>query len=100
MGREARARRKAFVESHVEPVRACPNCRAELNAATSTTLDAQPDAARTMTVGDVSVCAYCSAILVVTDAGFRLATQAEFDQLDPVLRRLVSTWTPIPEGAP
>ena len=68
--------------------RPCPVCREVLDAATPATID-DPTPPR-MRPGDLTRCAFCSAVLVVTYAGFRLATDADLETLPPELRRILT----------
>lgn len=72
--------------------RTCPACHTSMDAATAASLDRprHPIPAP----GDLLICAYCSALLVEQPApfGFRLASQGEFDRLDPALQMLVRVW--------
>jgi hypothetical protein len=60
----------------------CPRCGEVLDAATSLEGDSVP------TVGDVSVCAYCSALLMFIDPlpTQRLLSDAELRELDQDVR--------------
>jgi hypothetical protein len=68
--------------------RRCPICRHRLDAATGVSTDTGDQAPR-LVAGSITCCAYCGAILVVTTTGFRLATDADLADLEPVLRHLL-----------
>lgn len=70
------------------PTRYCPSCHTGLSAVTSATHmpHATPPVPR---IGDVTLCVYCGAVLVVTTLDtFRLATQAEVDALPELTKRI------------
>jgi hypothetical protein len=86
-------RRPAFVSTAGEPARVCPACQRRQDAATTIALDGP--GARPLAAGDVGVCAYCAAVLVVEAAGgFRLATSAEYAALDPDLQAVLRDYRP------
>ena len=78
----------AFIFTAETDALPCPVCHRRLDAATGVSLD-PADTRPELKVGSISSCAYCGSILVVTTVGFRLATDADLADLDPVLRRLV-----------
>jgi hypothetical protein len=47
----------------------------------------------TLSPGDVTGCAGCGTILVVTRAGFRVATDEDVSTLDPELRAILLQFT-------
>ena len=58
----------------------CPRCRCELTGATDMVNDSAPSG------GDISVCAYCGAIMVFNpDLTLREATHGDIDALSPDL---------------
>jgi hypothetical protein len=65
------------------------------DAATHAALERSAEPAQ-LAIGDVGVCAYCSAVLVVTADGFRLATEGDVADLDPALQRFVREYVPPP----
>ena len=68
--------------------RPCPICGVVLNAYTSVSVD--PAYRRpTMKADDLTRCAYCSGVLVVTTIGFRVATDADLADMDPDMRRVL-----------
>lgn len=71
---------------------ACPTCGMILDASTGACLDepARPE------IGNLTLCGYCSTLLAF-GAGMvlRRATQAEFDELDPQLQKLVVGFPPL-----
>lgn len=81
-------------------LRRCPACRTRLDAATAISRGAAP--AKKPRPGDLTICAYCSAVLVFTAAGFRFAAETDLDGIRPELRtialRLIRDWKPIREG--
>jgi hypothetical protein len=79
-------KRDAFVHTHDTPAHPCPVCHARLDAATGISLS---DPRPTLKVGDITCCAYCRAILVVTTLGFRLATDEDLADVEPTLRRVL-----------
>jgi hypothetical protein len=83
--------RNAWIHTAQTEARPCPACGRVCDAATGVSLD---DPRPTLQIGDLSVCAYCRAVLVVTTIGWRLATQTEFDRLDPALRQLIQAFNP------
>lgn len=90
-----RKRRPAYVSTQREPrPRVCPGCRRSNDAATYVNLDTPRP--QHLELGDVGVCAYCSAVLVVVEDGFRLATEVDVAGLDPDLARLVREYVPPP----
>jgi hypothetical protein len=89
--RTSTPRRDAFIHTARTPPRRCPACRVVLNAATGVSLD-PADAHPEIKIGDVTACAECEAVLVVTTIGFRVATDADLAALDPTLRRLVTEY--------
>jgi hypothetical protein len=68
--------------------RKCPVCRAALDAATSLSLD-DGQWFQDMPDGSVTGCAYCGTLLVVVGSGFRIATDADLADVDPVLRKVL-----------
>jgi len=89
-------RRPVYVQTQREArPRTCPGCRRVNDAATHANLE-RPGAPARLELGDVGVCAYCSAVLVVTADGFRLATERDVAALDPDLQRLVREYVPLP----
>jgi hypothetical protein len=56
--------------SGIDPLARCPRCRHVLNAATSATDDARPEA------GDVSICIGCALYLIFVDGGAGLTVRA------------------------
>ena len=78
----------AFLHTARTDDRACPVCARLLDAATGVSLDAK-DRAPQLSIDDLTCCAYCRTILVVTTLGFRVATAAEIDAIDPKLRQLL-----------
>jgi len=79
-----------FIKMDRTRLRHCPTCRARLDGATGLSKD-PADQAR-MKPGDVTVCAYCSSVLVVTADGFRLAVEADLADVDPDLRTILLTF--------
>jgi len=80
--------RPAVVHTDRTAPRPCPTCAATLDAFTAISIDPEhPTPA--LAVNDITRCDHCSSVLVVTTIGFRLATDADLDRLDPDLRRLV-----------
>lgn len=79
---------EAFIFSARTSDRTCPVCKSLLDAATGISLD-PTDPQPELEDGNVTVCAYCGAILTAIPGGFRLATQADLDEVDPALRQLV-----------
>lgn len=78
----------AHIASARTAPRACPVCRRRLDAFTSVSLDpANPRP--TLKIDDLTQCAYCGTILIVTTIGFRIPAEVDLDALDPVLRALV-----------
>jgi hypothetical protein len=45
-----------------------------------------------MKIGDMSICAHCGALLMLAEEGLRLASQQEYEAMDPAARILVSAW--------
>ena len=89
---------RAFVFTEHTDARTCPACARVLDGATGVSLD--PDDPRPrICVDAVTVCVYCGTILVVTTIGFRIATDAELDGVDPKLRRLLMEF-PRQRGGP
>jgi hypothetical protein len=83
-------RRSVFIQSGPTAPRSCPVCRRTLDAYTSLSVD--PSNPRpVMTIDDLTRCAYCAAVLVVTTIGFRVATDADLVGLDDDLRRVLLT---------
>jgi hypothetical protein len=77
-----------FVHTARTRRRTCPACQTPLDAATSLSLDAA-DPQPTLSPGDLTGCAGCGTILVVTRAGFRVATDKDLSTLDPKLRAIL-----------
>jgi hypothetical protein len=75
-----------FVHTARTRRRTCPACQTRLDAATGLSLtDRQP----TLSPGDVTACAGCGTILVVTREGFRVATDKDLSTVDPKLRAIL-----------
>lgn len=72
--------------------RFCPSCQRRLDAVTSATVGDRPDTAPVPEPGDVTICAYCGAVLVMTTDSFRLATQAEVDALPDLTKMFARDW--------
>lgn len=70
----------------------CPSCQRRLDAVTSATIGDKPETAPCPEPGDVTICAYCSAVLVFTAKAFRLATQDEVDALPELTKRIARSW--------
>ena len=78
--------RHAFIHQAETQPRECPACHRVLTAATGvSTAETRP----TIGIGDVSCCAYCGAVLVVTTLGFRLASDADLARLAPLARQIL-----------
>lgn len=72
--------------SHAAPETLCPSCGAPINCATSAYGEAVP------TPGDLSVCVYCTTVLVFcADLDVRLATEVEIDDLPSEVRAQIAT---------
>lgn len=84
-------KRPAWIHTVRLPPRPCLVCRKPLDAATGASTDPADPQPRPAP-GDVTVCAYCDTPLVFTDTGFRFATDADLDSLDPPLRTLITDW--------
>lgn len=84
---------KAWIQTtgHLR-ARVCPSCHRRLDAVTSTTVGQRPKTAPVPRLGDITICAYCSAVLVVTAKAFRLATQDEVDALPELAKRIAAGW--------
>ena len=77
--------RIAFTATNADaPPRRCPVCHETLDAYTSISVD-PADPCPTMKPDDVTRCASCAVVLVVTTIGFRLATDDDLARLDPDL---------------
>jgi hypothetical protein len=70
----------------------CPSCARRLDAVTSATFGKKPGRAPVPKPGDVTICGYCSAVLVMTPDNFRVATQAEVDALPELTKWLAREW--------
>jgi hypothetical protein len=88
----------AFVHTAPTAAEPCPVCRARLDAATGISLHAS-ERRPTLQIGSISVCAYCHAILIVTTIGFRVATEAEINTLEPPARRVLLAYVSQRKGA-
>jgi hypothetical protein len=76
-------------------VRECPSCHRRLDAMQSATIGRRPTGPREPAPGHATICAYCTAVLIVTEEGFRLATQVEIDALPELMQRLARDWRPV-----
>jgi hypothetical protein len=79
--------RPAFIFTTKVEGRTCPACQCVLDGSTGVSLD-QKDTHPVLGLGDITCCAYCGTILVCTTLGFRMATDADLEKLDPDLRKL------------
>lgn len=73
----------------------CPTCGKMLDASTGAHMEEpiQPE------VGDITICGYCSTLLAFgPEMTLRRATQAEFEELDPQLQKLVIGFPPLGSG--
>lgn len=95
MGRKSKTKRekrkRVYLTTGPVKPRHCPLCTTVLDGATGISLDGperpQPKA------GDVTVCAYCSAVLAFTVDGLRQATAADLTQVDPELLRILFAYS-------
>jgi hypothetical protein len=87
---------RLIVESMRVEARRCPGCGRRVDAATLIT----SGEIRSPKAGDLTICAYCTAVLVFTTAGFRFAVEADLDGIDPKMRaialRLIRDLKPLP----
>jgi hypothetical protein len=84
----------AFIHTELaDRSRECPVCHRVCDAYTAVSVDAD-DPVPSMKPGDVTLCAYCGTILMVTTIGWRPATEAEVADLSPNLRTLLFSWKP------
>lgn len=93
MGRASgrrKAKRQVWLHTRRVTARLCPACLAVLDGATSLSLDTPGAPWTEMPEGSATLCAYCGAILIVVGKGFRVATDAEFAELEPLQRRLLA----------
>jgi hypothetical protein len=74
---------KVTLETHYVPGLRCPNCGSRNDGMTvaSTDGDATPQS------GSMGVCVYCFEFLAYVDGALRLATTADFDELDESAQR-------------
>ncbi len=68
------------------PSRTCPNCGDALNCAQEA--DALPS--RPPQPGDITICAYCAAVLIFTDTALRLASVDDLADLPTEMQQLVA----------
>jgi hypothetical protein len=78
----------AFIHTARTAPRPCPACHTVLDAATSASLDPADPQPR-IGIGDLTVCADCGAVLVLTEIGFRFGTEADLATIDPLLSVLL-----------
>jgi hypothetical protein len=73
-------------------VRSCPSCRRRLDAVTTATVGRKPTTTPLPKPGDITICGYCGAALVMTLDAFRIATQDEVDALPELTKALARGW--------
>jgi hypothetical protein len=84
-------KKHGYVSTHRTIDRTCPACGRSLNAATGVSVDAA-DQNPQMSDGDITTCAYCGAVSVVTGDALRLATDDDLARLPDELRHLALTF--------
>jgi hypothetical protein len=84
-------KKHGWVSTHRTVARACPACGRSLNAATGVSLDVA-DQVPEMGDGDITTCAYCGAVSVVTGDALRLATDDDLARLPEELRHIALTF--------
>jgi len=89
------AKEQVFVRSgRDDRARECPVCHRICDAFQQLSLEPEP--AVMMKPGDITTCAYCGTLLMVTTIGWRPATDEEIAALPPTLRKIVTEYEPPP----
>lgn len=70
----------------------CPTCKTGLDGATLLSTNKDQKAA-IPEPGDLTMCAYCNTYLVVTEEGFRIATNEEVQRIDSELIRVLQEFS-------
>jgi len=90
-------KQKVFVGPDTrEPLRPCPVCHKRLDASLCLSTERFHSGMR---IGDVSLCGYCHAMLVLAiDGQFRVADDAYLEDADPIVMRILGEFEKRKEG--
>lgn len=80
--------RAVFVSNARTKRRTCPVCKTVLDGAAGMRMDG-PLAIAEPQPGNITLCAVCQSILIVTAVSFRVAVSADIDRLDPDVRKIL-----------